>query len=212
MTLFKHLNLPSTLLKALPNNKELVGDQLPKSAREFLSDDVYNTFTSIGLEPATIFFFSRFNESTTADNRVIHYDLTRADPKPWHQTDDASKKTWKKFYCGVNWEIEDSVTDFSWWNMDALKPCWPIKQGAFVRYDHLNSVHFVKRGNYGVPAGAIHLGNVHIEKSPILVRTDLPHSAVYTGNKIRLGVSLRFNETWSSWEEGLEKFRPLFKN
>lgn len=212
MTYFKHLQLPDTLLKALPSNKELVGDQVPKNPKEFLTDDAYSAFTDIGLEPSIIFFFSRFNESTTPDNRVIHSDLTRADPKPWAQTDDASKKTWKKFFCGVNWEVEDSRTDFSWWNMDAFKPCYPIKQGAYVRYDYLNSVHFIKRGNFGVPEGAIHLDKVIIEKTPILVRTDIPHSAVYTGSKVRLGVSLRFNETWSSWDEGFEKFRPLFKN
>jgi hypothetical protein len=60
-----------------------------------------------------------------------------------------------------------------------------------------------------VPAGAKRLDYVELDDSPTLVRTEIPHITVYSGPNVRIGASLRFIEDWNSWEEAVDRFRPL---
>lgn len=211
---FKRLNLPKNPVKNIPSYDEFkkYGDQITRSPEESLSEELLEIFKSIGIEPAVCFFFCQMNKETEIKIRTIHHDLTRADPKPWYPEDDPKLKTWKTVACGVNWEIKGSLTDFSWWNMDEVEQAWPVRRNLPLRYDELNSVHYVKRSNFGIPDGAKHIGNIIIDDRPVLLRTNIPHMAVYSGEEIRMGVSIRFVETWSDWEGAVEAFSKLLES
>lgn len=208
---YRRLNLPSNPLKVqVPLDKfKVYGDQITMPAADALTDEVMDIFKRAGLEPSVCFLFCQLNKQSSPDSRVIHYDLTRADPKPWHPQDDPAKKTWKPIVCGVNWEVTGSITEFGWWDMSKVKQAWPIRKGLPIRFDELNSVHYVKRGNFGVPPGAVKIDSVLIDERPILLRTGIPHQATYNGNDIRLGVSVRFKETWTTWEEAVAAFSKI---
>ena len=209
---YRRLKLPTNPLKVdIPLEQfKTYGDQLTRKPSEILSDEVLDIFKQAGLEPAVCFLFCQMNNQSSPDNRVIHYDLTRADPKPWHPSDDPALKTWKPVICGVNWEVNGSVTEFSWWDMTGVTEAWPVRKDLPIRFDELNSVHYVKRGNYGVPAGASMIDSALIDERPVLLRTGIPHQATYNGQNIRLGISVRFKETWTTWEEALEAFSALY--
>ena len=185
--------------------------QILKNPMVELTDEVLDIFKQLDIIPSTLFYFCKGNLNSDATERVLHSDLTRGDPQPWHTDDDPAKKTWNNIICGVNWELAGSITEFSFWDTSALAPCWPVRQGLPLKYDYLNSVHFIKRGNYGIPPGAIKLDQVELSSQPTLVRTECAHVTTYTGSNIRIGASLRFKQNWNSWEEAVEKFKPLIE-
>jgi hypothetical protein len=210
MSYYRHLNLPNNPIRYIPDVPSLAGDHIKCDPKKTLTDEVLGIFDNLNLVPSQFIFFCRANKEVDATNRVIHYDIVRTDPKPWTESDPVDKKTWKKAICGLNWEVTGSHCEFSWWNMDAVKPAPPERTGIPIKFDYLNSVHYVKRGTFGIPEGAIKLDQVLLTARPTLLRTELPHLTTYHGDNIRIGASLRFEETWNSWEEAVEKFKPLY--
>jgi hypothetical protein len=211
---FKRLNLPRNPVKNFPKYSEFVkyGDQVTRLPEEILTDELLGIFKDAGIRPAMCFLFCQMNKESKEDTRVIHYDLTRSDPKPWSTNDDPKLKNWKTITCGINWEMTGSLVNFSWWNMDSVVQAWPVRQNLPLKFDELNSVHYVKRGNYGIPYGATRIESVVIDDRPILIRTNLPHQAVYSGNEIRIGISIRFVETWDNWDSAVQAFDKLLES
>lgn len=209
MSYYHTLNLPKNPIKRLPTEVASLDGQILKNPREELTDEVLAVFDNLGIEVGALFYFCKGDKQSSATDRVLHSDLTRADPAPWHMNDAPENKTWKSIICGINWELTGSSTEFSFWDTSNLKGCWPVRHGLPLKYDYLNSVHYVKRGNYGIPSDAIKLDQVVLASQPTLIRTETPHITTYSGPNVRIGASLRFKETWSSWEEAVEKFQPL---
>ena len=75
----------------------------------------------------------------------------------------------------------------------------------------LNGVHYGLRGYYGTFPGIKKIDQVSID-TPILVRTDIPHSVTYeTTSGIRCGISIRFKESIEQWDKFSAKFLPIMK-
>jgi hypothetical protein len=160
-----------------------------------LSNEIMEEFKSMGLKTKFVVLFGRNDTSSSTDDRMIHADVCRTD-----------EGIWKKLLFGINWEITGSYNEFFWWDMSAVPEIWPEEDTPKAI---LNGIHYKSRGFLGIPDKAVKLDQAIID-GPTLVRTDVPHSTVYTNNgRNRLGLSVRFDESgFENWEQVLEKFRP----
>lgn len=160
-----------------------------------LSNEIMEEFKSMGLKTKFVVLFGRNDTSSSLDDRMIHADVCRTD-----------EGIWKKLLFGINWEITGSYNEFFWWDMSAVPEVWPEEDTPKAI---LNGIHYKSRGFLGIPDRAVKLDQVIID-GPTLVRTDIPHSTVYTNNgRNRLGLSVRFDESgFENWGQVLEKFRP----
>ena len=165
-----------------------------------LSNEVLELFSKNNLKPKLIVGFGNNpGEPFTKDNRRIHADIEN----------EGLGEGWKNIICGINFEYYPHHTaEFSWYDMGDLKKCYP-KQ---ILKDQLNGIHYGVRGKKGIPPEAKLIETAFIS-GPTLVRTDVPHLVVFNKpEKIRLALSIRFHETWNTWEEALEAFKPLLGN
>lgn len=195
MNNFLKLRLPSNPVKDMKiiENTVVQGGYNLLLPGQILTDEIMDTFKTMGLRPKFVSLFGRNDHDGTPETRMIHTDIAL----------DKQNK-WQKLLFGINWEVTGHHNMFSWWDMSSLKECWP-DEPLPKKYDYLNGVHYGKRLNLGVPEGAIKLQEVLID-GPTLVRTDIPHATVYkasdnvTGS--RIGVSVRFFEDdFKSWED-----------
>lgn len=115
--------------------------------------------------------------------------------------------------CGINYEIsEPTDTTWVWYNMDKVPRTYrehtdhsDIERDIKMRAEVFNSC--------GVPEGAIAIEKLSYRNEIYLVRTDLPHMVTFNSyGKPRSSISIRFEQTWDSWEECYEKFKPLMTN
>ena len=211
MTFYKHSSINFPLIKKVPNVIGAGDGQVLKDAKEELTVEALELFRSLNVEPSCLFYFCRGDKVSSHDKRVLHSDLTRIDPLPWKENDDPTKKVWKNIICGINWEITGSITEFTFWDTEKLEKFFPVRQGLDLKYDYLNSIHYIKRGNFGVPDQAVKLDQINISSKPVLIRTEIPHITTYSGPNIRIGASLRFKETWDTWDQALEIFAPILE-
>lgn len=169
--------------------------------REVLTDEVMDIFSDLKLKPKFVTLFGFCNKTSTIDTRLIHTDLQQ-------QPD----LTWKKLLFGINWEIGDAENILSWWDMDAVKACYP---GPIMpsKYKTLNGIHYVDRFNLGIPEGAVKLDETTLtfDTGPTLVRTDVAHMAVYKSKRLnRVGVSVRFDESqFDEWSDVVDYLNPV---
>jgi hypothetical protein len=205
---YTKLNLP-------PKEKLLDYDQLPvgnahlpnlfkmfspgvltKEATDFFADHnltvkfVLNFITPLSLCPGT--------EAT----RVLHTD---------NRTIDGVRHP---IHCGINFELSTPTdTSWIWYNMDSV--CNKVYR------EHVDSSDFEKEikmraevyNEKGVPEGAVPIERLNYTADDIyLIRTDIPHIVTFNSyNQPRRAISIRFEETWNSWEECWEVFKPLMK-
>lgn len=202
---YRKLNLPANPVK----NEEAVlgtiirgGYNLVKP-EEVLTDELQEIFRSMGLKPTFVSLFGRNDQDGKLETRMIHADVQLRGQNKFERS------SWKKLFFGINWELSGSENMFSWWDMSALKECWPAEELG-TKYNYLNGIHYVKRGNLGIPEGAKKIEETLIE-GPTLVRTELPHMTVYKNNtRTRVGVSVRFDESqFDSWEAVTKFFSPI---
>jgi hypothetical protein len=201
---YAKINFPNTTT-IFKNLDELINFKNVEAYKVFnsdvLSDSAIKFFKSINVSPAFVVMFDNPNLRTKiSDNeRCVHSDIAL----------DKNNK-WKYIYCGINWEIyPDTEVIFNWWDMTGAIPVWPLDIPTEDQYKVINGVHYNKRKVTGVPLSAKHLESIHITE-PTLIRTDIPHTVSYNStNSPRIGVTLRFEETWTSWEECLEIFKPI---
>jgi hypothetical protein len=202
---YKYLNLPANplkdkegFIKHLAANPVVGGYNIYDD--RVLSEEVIDAFSQIGLKVKFVAVFSRNDSQSKIPDRLIHADCTLAE----------DGKTWKKVYAGVNWELHENENEFSWWDMSAIKECWPAEILP-KKYDSLNGIHYGKRGQLGLDPKAVCLEKA-IVSGPTLVRTDIPHMVLYqSGPAKRASISVRFDPDFNSWEEAVEAFKPVTK-
>lgn len=95
----------------------------------------------------------------------------------------------------VNEEIIESAVDS---NLDEA-----------TKFKTLHGIHYVRRGHFGIPDGAIKLDETVIDGAT-LVRTDVPHMTAYDSQlHRRISVSVRFDESqFDSWNQVVEQLKP----
>jgi len=190
-TLLDYSQLPSGDVH-LPNLFKMFSPEvLTKETIEFFSDYklkakfILNFITPLSLCPGT--------KST----QVLHTD---------NQTIDGIRHP---IFCGINFELSvPTDTTWVWYNMDAVPK---------IYREHTDSSNFEKEirmraevyNEKGVPKGAVPIEELKYNTDDIyLIRTDLPHMVTFDSyGKPRRAISIRFEETWNSWEV----FKPLMK-
>lgn len=206
MSYFKKLNLPPNPLRDTASviKIHLTGGYNIVMPRAVLTDEIISIFHDLGLRPKMVVLFGRNDSDSSTDDRLIHTDLMQ---------DTGCEKGWRKLAAGVNWEIEGSVNNFYWYDMSAVKECYPNDLYTPLKFQHLNGIHYVERLKMGIPEEAVLLDHTVID-SPTLVRTDIPHVTLYENkNTTRVGVSVRFYEEdfGHSWDNAVEKFNSVVR-
>jgi hypothetical protein len=206
MSYFKKLNLPLNPLRDTASviKTHLTGGYNIVMPQAVLTDEIINIFRNLGLRPKMVVLFGRNDSDSSTDDRLIHTDLME---------DATCERGWRKLVAGVNWEIEGSINDFYWYDMSAVKECYPNDPYTPPKYQHLNGIHYVERLKMGIPEQAVLLDHTVID-SPTLVRTDIPHATLYKNkNTTRVGISVRFYEEDfdHSWDGAVEKFNSVIK-
>jgi hypothetical protein len=223
MSYYQKLNLPLNPFKDWPTVYQQTVEALPPGNNslqkhiirdtDILTDELKDILESNDIHAKHVVLFCSGNSMSNSATRVIHSDLT------WDET----AKSWKNYHCGINWELGTGTSNtIHWWDMSGHKPVYPFMapykgvdaNGLILNKDAavLNGIHYDARLQKGVHEHAVKLGEVTQSATggPILVRTDTPHSTVYLSPKIRVGVSVRIDETSiDSWDKALKLFAPL---
>lgn len=164
-----------------------------------LDDELLKFLENFPLEPDFVAVFNNKNQHGPIENRMIHSDIFF----------DRNKK-WSDILFGVHYELEDTESQFHWWDMKDAEKVFPDSSNdnnRHPRFKRLNGIHYGSRG---------HLGKLHdseiIETAeiigPTLVRTDIPHCVTYQNpNRTRLAFSLRFRSDLKNWDEILDCFK-----
>lgn len=200
MKFYRYLNLPMNPLKdaeAFVNRHKQRMDYDPykMDSKENLTDEVLESIYLTGLEIDFIVIFNTYNLTGNPGRRIIHSDLT------WDNG-------WKSVSFGVNWEIGEEKNDvkFQWWDMSAYQALYPPETHKVGVFSKLHGVHYKERNHFGVPEKAILSEEVEVIR-PMLVRTDIPHSIIYSGMK-RMALSIRFKNL-IDWDSAVNAFSPL---
>ena len=219
MSYYKKLNLPANPFKDWDAvYADVIEDFsqprfISKNHKNFdphglLSDEIEAVADQVGIKFTNIVCFCSGRSKSFNETRLIHSDVY------W----DYENKAWKNYKCGINWELRASNL-FSWWDMNAVMAVPPLAPYITVDgepvVDHdlakLHSVHYKKRLSLGIPKEAVKLDETYIT-GPTLVRTEVPHHTVFDDTDIRVGVSLRIDETeLNSWDKIVERFAPVIK-
>lgn len=179
---------------------------------DILSTQLLSKFDEIKLNPKNVVVFNT-RPNSTIDSRCIHSDITYN-----HES-----KCWENIIFAIHYELENSTNKFYWWDMgsdekiyppDKLlypmdsKILYPYKQSSLIK---LNGIHYGHRLKIGHSENN-KIINEHLvcPYFPTLIRTDVPHStAVQSTDSVRLGISIRFDESkFKSWNEVLTFFDP----
>lgn len=204
MSYYLKLNLPANPLRysaELESQRTITGGYNLVKPAEILSDEILAIFDAMNLKPRFVSLFGRNDKNSSLADRLIHTDLAMT-----------ADGTWRKMLFGINWEIEDSHNEFSWWDMSKIKEAWPDEElSEHSKYKLLNGIHYIARGHMGVPEEAVQLDATIID-CPTLVRTDTPHLTIYKSpTHKRLGISVRFDEsnfnTWDDVVKHLDSYR-----
>jgi hypothetical protein len=160
---------------------------------EYLSEDLIESFKSIGLEPTYfIHFGSAYNKITTT---VFHTDLYNY------------KGKYHKVPFSINWDLTQGTTKWHWYDTNDVPEVWPS-----YHTPEFTGIHYGKWDSTSVD-GCTEIGNFSLERNtPYLVRTDVPHQIIYRcDDPVRMALSVRFDiDTVPSWEQALKVFEPLF--
>ena len=217
MSYYKKLNLPANPFKdwdavyAEVRAEFLTPRFMTKNHKNLdpaglLSDELEAIAKELDIKFTNIVCFCSGRAKSFQETRVIHSDVY------W----DYENNAWKSYRSGINWELRASNL-FSWWNMDELVTVMPahpyIRHEGHITIDDdlakLHGIHYGKRVNLGVPKNAVKLDETYIT-GPTLVRTDIPHQTVFDDTDIRVGISLRIDETvLDSWDKIVERFSPV---
>jgi hypothetical protein len=201
---YRRLSLPKIFLKEdiSPHIFNFKGGYNLYPFSEILNHSLLNSLKKIPLEEDYVAVFTNNNKETSIDKRMIHSDIKLGEDNRW-----------KEIICGIHYELLDSESEFLWYDMKQVPEILPLSEKDNTRelkFKRLNGIHFDKRGSFGVPKTCELLESVKIE-GPLLVRTNVPHTVLYKNpNRNRYSFSLRFKETYNSWEEALEIFKPFF--
>ena len=175
--------------------------------KEILTDELVAILEGLGLKIKAAILFCYQDVHTVPERRLIHSDV-------YLGTNDEGKLVWKDIICGINWELNGNDNMFTWWDTSAMVeiPQRPSTTKDFV----LSRTHFGAVKKLGIES-AVQLDEVSIQ-GPTLLRTNIPHMVYYDNSKFtndpdkfkyRVALTIRFEETWTTWEEALEVFSPI---
>ena len=161
-----------------------------------LDDELLEFLVSFPLEPDFVAVFNNKNQHGPIENRMIHSDIFL----------DRDKK-WKDILFGIHYELEDTRSQFHWWDMKDAEKIFPNDDIKHLRFKRLNGIHYGRRGHLGKLKNSLLLESTEIT-GPTLVRTDIPHCVSYLNFKRnRLAFSLRFKYNFQNWNEVLDFFK-----
>jgi hypothetical protein len=202
MNFYRRLKLP---LNPLKNSDSFINqhmynrtfrDSYMVESQDNLTDETLELLSLTKLDIDFIIVFRTFGELGPAEDRYIHSDLQ------W-------RREWKNLPFGVNWEIgyEKNHAVFQWWDMSAYEPKYPpITHAGDKTFSKLTGLHYGQYNIKGVPEKAKLLEEVETSR-PLLVRTDMPHSVVFSSQR-RMAISVRFKQLLD-WNSTLTAFSPL---
>ena len=207
MNNYRFLNLPAQPLKdgTMFDNIVIQGYNT-YDAVDILNSNVLEILYQANLTPTFCAVFSQNNFSCDQDgkNSVAHSDITRI-----------SENQWKPIVCGVNWELNQNKNKFYWLDTGSLPEHYPQPNTlGYIQkqrqYDLLAGISYgPHRRMPGFIEGSTILEEVELIQ-PTLIRTDIPHLVTYhSPNKIRYSLSVRFKETWTTWNEALTAFDSI---
>lgn len=193
--LYYRLNIPfSPLVNNFIYPKETVGYTIEDSS--ILNPLLVNFLKDQGLDISMAVIFCRpaippIKKDQTQG--VVHSDIG------------LKNNLWEEIHFGINFELSDSVSRLSWWNVDGERIFPPIPNTQTIN-DKLRGIHYDKAKNYNL------IDFVDIGKQATLVNTNVPHSVNYFGEiKTRWGLSIRFEKNYT-WDEAVSFFRPLIES
>lgn len=188
MNYYKKVNLPNPI--DLNKLNELIYLKLNKPAyfkrkylyvsketEYFLSNDIKNFFKNLKIFPDTLILFGHINDSSK--NKIdaeFHTDIF------------LDNNQWTRNPFAINFELTKSQATIKWVDPDCVKEFYPEPKSLNIDYDFANGIHYKI------------LTEIEIndrctldQTSPVLIRTDEPHSVCYEpGFESRLSLSLRF--------------------
>ena len=199
---YQQLKLPAQLLKNTEfcqPKKYAFGYGVHTNYQDLLSDQVLEIFDRMQLKVKCLVMFSLNNKTTIADHRVVHSDVFY------------DGKDWQHYNCGINWEVNNTKNKMMWWDTKDAEICMPdVMERYHPIFKNLGGVHYVKRNHFGHDPLFDCIDETMIENQPVLIRTDIPHSTLYhSDTDYRVSISIRFHETWKTWDEAVEIFKPL---
>lgn len=207
---YARLNLP-------PKEKLLNYDLLPVD-NNIWHENLFKMYPPTLLTNEAIEFFNDYNLKVkfvvnfitplsmcpgTKSDRVLHTD---------NRTVNGIKVP---IVCGINFELSmPTDTTWVWYDMDAVPTKMYREHKDSSEFETVIKMRAEVYNDRGVPNGAIPIESLSYNASDIyLIRTDIPHMVTYDSfGKPRSSISIRFEETWKTWDECWEVFRPLMKN
>jgi hypothetical protein len=198
---FRILNLPTDPLKdknSLIEKYKISDPGYDIEDPAILTDEVLEIFKKLNLNAESVVVFKTYNYVDGSDNnRIIHSDIC------W----DSESSNWLPIVFGINWELTDVKGTFKWWNVDSSKIVYPGNNSPVFPYTKLNGLHYEERVKPGIPNNSILIEETY-SNSPMLVRTDIPHSVTYSGYG-RMSISVRFSDQTLSWDEAVNILSPI---
>lgn len=178
-----YLNLPKLPTPDFQFPKEFDLTEITKSNvhRKFsptcLDSPTVDFFAKLGLTVETVAVFSKEPNY----NGAIHKDITWSD-----QT-----QTWEDWYCGVNFNLDGGQSIVSWYEVTTPAVFPPFPRNGPLKLD---GAHYGGRHNKNFKGleGYTLLATHNTGSTPVLVRTDVPHSVENATGTLRLGASIRF--------------------
>ena len=210
--MYRYLSLSSDPLREGVNAdnleqlaRELSGNTRPNVYKEYcvadyasiLNTQVIAEFAQLGLTPKFVVVWANQLAHRPITHAMIHTDLT------WHDS------AWATVPCGVNWELSEGSAEFYWLANRDQELVYPPEDGLRL----FNAIHYGERGLRGGYSNFDLVASARIT-SPMLVRTDVPHSVAFdraTSTK-RINISVRFGlEQINSWESAVDIFSTVVK-
>lgn len=169
-----------------------------------LTNEAIDFFKSYNLE---VKFVVNFITPTwlcpgTESSRVLHTD---------NRTVNGVKTP---IFCGINFELTEMTdTSWVWYNMENVNTKEYREHEDSSEFESKIKMRAEVWNSKGIPEGAIPIEKLsYTSEDTYLIRTDVPHMVTYNSHgKPRSAISIRFEETWNSWEECWGVFKPLMK-
>jgi hypothetical protein len=176
--------------------------QLQFSPKEMLKDEVLQIFESHNLKAQRVVSFI-LSSPRLLSNALMHTDV---EPIPDLQ--------WRKVIYGVNWELNDIPSYLSWYTTTRT-PAYPPDDKHPLTSFYPYGIHYGHRFKLGYfPEQDNVIERVNTNIGPLLIRTDIPHTAEVeeSQSKFRVAISVRFENIVHSWDEAVQLFSPLIYN
>lgn len=205
------LSLPDTRLSTFgshlslnPNPGKLKSYQCILKPESVLSLDLLKIFNDLNLTPCFVVFFAIPNfQQININNVTIHSDIRGL-----------GNNQWQTIHGGILFEVNPTtVATFRWFDTSYYKSLYPsfTQEDYSTEYNILHGVHFGTRGQRGLLPEIKEIDTAVISQ-PLLVRTNIGHCVTYdTEHGIRCGVSIRFTESFESFETLVNRLLPIIE-